>query len=46
MTEPGWPFGGRPKPRRVWSLWKTGQLMDAEVAAHPSRPFVPVFWRV
>lgn len=33
--EPGWPFGGRPTPERVWSLWKTGWLMEAEINAHP-----------
>lgn len=34
-VEPGWPFGGRPKPERLWSLWNTGSLMECEVNAHP-----------
>ena len=24
-VEPGWPFGGRPKPQHIWSLWQTGR---------------------
>ncbi len=35
MTEPGWPFGGRPTPRRLWALWKAGRLMECEINAHP-----------
>ena len=31
--EPGWPFGGRPKPRKPWSLWKAGRLMECEINA-------------
>ena len=29
--EPGWPFGGRPKPRKPWALWKAGRLMGCEI---------------
>lgn len=33
--EPGWPFDNRPTPRRVWSVWKTGRLMECEINEHP-----------
>ena len=23
--EPGWPFGNRPVPQRLWALWKDGE---------------------
>lgn len=29
VVEPGWPFGGRPKPGRLWSLWQVGSVMHA-----------------
>jgi hypothetical protein len=35
MTEPGWPFGNRPTPRRLWSVWNTGRLIECEVNGHP-----------
>ena len=35
MMEPGWPFGNRPTPRRVWTVWKAGQLTECEINAHP-----------
>jgi hypothetical protein len=35
MSEPGWPFGNRPKPKRLWALWKTGRLIEAETNEHP-----------
>lgn len=35
LIDPGWPFGNRPKPRRVWALWKGGRLMECEINAHP-----------
>jgi hypothetical protein len=28
--EPGWPFGNRPAPTKLWALWKTGLLMECE----------------
>ncbi len=34
-AEPDWPFGGRPKPERLWSLWRAGSLMEATINAHP-----------
>lgn len=33
--EPGWPFDNRPAPQRMWVLWKTGRLMEAEINEHP-----------
>jgi hypothetical protein len=33
--EPGWPFGGRPTPERLWSLWNTAGLMEAEIDTYP-----------
>jgi hypothetical protein len=32
--EPGWPSGAKPKPDRVWSLWKSGTLAHAEIGEH------------
>src|SRR2546430_1933865 len=33
--ETGWPFGNRPVPRRMWSVWKSGRLAEREINAHP-----------
>ena len=35
MKEAGWPFGGRPTPERLWSLWQAGSLLRATINAHP-----------
>ena len=35
MKEPGWPFGNRPAPRKVWALWKSGRVMECEINGHP-----------
>src|SRR2546427_12689753 len=35
MKEPGWPRQNRPKPCRIWSLWKSGALMECEINSHP-----------
>lgn len=34
MTEIAWLVGARPRPRPMWSVWKTGRLMDAEITEH------------
>jgi len=33
--EPGWPFGNRPTPRRIWALWKSGVFQACEISGHP-----------
>jgi hypothetical protein len=33
--EPDWPFGNRPRPRRIWSLREAGRLMECEINEHP-----------
>jgi hypothetical protein len=35
MSEPGWPFGGRPKAIQAWCLWKAGSLQSCEINQHP-----------
>lgn len=35
VSEPGWPFRNRPTPTKLWSVWKTGRLMECEINAHP-----------
>ena len=39
----GWPVGGRPKPERAWSLWRSGKLAYAETIEHPFGDQVRVY---
>jgi hypothetical protein len=49
MTEPGWPFGKRPTPRPIWTLWRAGWFPDmqrrmllrwASIPGHPLTPLL------
>jgi len=34
-VEAGWPSVGRPNAQRIWSVWKSGAPVAAEIGRHP-----------